>query len=306
VKAVDGTSLSLQENNSICIIGESGCGKTTLLFSIMNFPLEHISYKGGEINYYLPKKEAPINLIELKEDAMREYRGTQIGLIPQLPKESLNPWLKIGFQTGEILLERLSMRQEKIKEKVINFLGRVALPDPSINVKKYVNQLSVGEAQRVCIAMALMADPRLLLADEPLSSLDVTIQAAVIDLLLELKKELSFSYLFATHDLRAARMLGELVAVMYGGEIVEIRPCKEFFEEPLHPYSQGLLNASPLFASKKGSFLEEIPGEIPKPFDWPQGCKFHPRCFRVKPICKKQKPTRTKVGESFVECHLYK
>ncbi|UCE13824.1 MAG: ABC transporter ATP-binding protein [Candidatus Heimdallarchaeota archaeon] len=306
IKAVDGASVTLHGNESLSIVGETGCGKTSLLFSVMNFPLPHHSYKAGEINYYPTDDNVPVNLLPLSDKEMEKYRGIHFGLIPQLPKESLNPWITVGFQSGEILLERLSMRQEKIKEKVIEFLGKVAIPDPSISMEKYVNQLSGGEAQRVCIAMALLGDPRILLADEPLASLDTIIQATVIHLLLELKKEMKFSYVFATHNIGAAGQLGDVMAVMYGGEIIEIRPTKEFFEdEPLHPYSKGLLHATPWYALRKNQPLKEIPGELPKPYDWPTGCKFHPRCPSATAVCKRSKPPRIQLDNSFVECFLY-
>ncbi|MFX1514345.1 MAG: ABC transporter ATP-binding protein, partial [Promethearchaeota archaeon] len=302
VKAVDGATITLHEEESISIIGETGCGKSTLLLSILNFPLPHISYRGGFINYYLPENDVPVNLLALTDREMEKYRGLHLAFIPQLPKEALNPWFQIGFQSGEILLERLSWRQEKIRERVIEFLGKVALPDPGTNIEKYVHQLSVGEAQRVCIAMALIGDPRILLADEPLSALDTTIQAQVIELLQTLKTELGSSYIFATHNIGAAGELGDIIAVMYGGEIVEISPVsKFFFGEPLHPYSKGLLAATPWYAMRKGTSIQEIPGELPKPHHWPSGCKFHPRCKSVMEKCIRMKPPRIKIEEAFVD-----
>lgn len=303
VRAVDGVTVSLQQNESLSIIGETGSGKSSLLYAIINYPLPQLAYKNGEINYSL--NGTPINLLILTDKEMEEYRGMHIGFIPQLPKESLNPWLKIGFQTGEVLLDRFSERQEIIKEKVLEYLGKVAFPDPKINYNKYVNQLSRGEAQRVCIAMALMTDPRLLLADEPLSALDTIIQANVIRLLRSLKDELKFTYIFATHNIGAAGQLGDTIAVMYGGEIIELRKTSEFFKEPLHPYSKGLLSATPWYALQHGTELAEIPGEMPKPFNWPRGCKFHPRCPHVMKVCKTKKPPRVNVNGSSVECFLF-
>ncbi|PWI47752.1 peptide ABC transporter ATP-binding protein [Candidatus Heimdallarchaeota archaeon B3_Heim] len=305
VKAVDGLNITVHENESISIIGETGSGKSSLLFSIMNFHLPHLSHKKGEINYISRNTKTPVNLLSLSEQQMEQYRGIHLGFIPQLPKESLNPWLKIGFQTGEVLFEKLSVRQEKIKERVLEFLGKVVLPDPKINYNKYVDKLSGGEAQRVCIAMALLADPRIILADEPLSALDTIIQANVIHLLLTLKKELKSSYVFATHNLGVAGQLGDTIAVMYGGEIVEVRSKEKFFEEPLHPYSKGLLNSAPWYAVKHGLELEEIPGELPKPHEWPSGCKFHPRCPSAMAMCQNKKPPRMQMNGSLIECFLY-
>ncbi len=305
VKAVDGLDLILHEGESISIIGETGSGKSSLLFAIMNFHLPHLYRKEGNINYIPRETKTPVNLLPLSDHQMEQYRGIHLGFVPQLPKESLNPWLKIGFQTGEVLFEKLSIRQEKVKERVLEFLGKVVLPDPKANYDKFVDKLSGGEAQRVCIAMALLSDPRILLADEPLSALDSIIQANVIHLLLTLKKELKYSYLFATHNIGAAGQLGDSIAVMYGGEVVEVSPKEKFFDEPLHPYSQGLLKSAPWYAIKHGLELAEIPGELPKPHEWPTGCKFHPRCPKALAMCQKNKPPRTQENGSSVECFLY-
>ncbi len=305
IKAVDTASLTLHRGESLCIIGETGCGKSTLLNSILQLFANYLALLEGEINYYPDDSSPPINLLSLDNRGMNEFRGVKIGYIPQLPKESLNPWLTIGFQSGEILLERLSLRQEKIKERVYEFLGKVALPEPKINYKKYVDSLSHGQAQRVCISMALIADPEILLADEPLASLDPANQAIIIELIQTLKKDLGGSYMFATHNIGAATKLGDTIAVMYGGEVIESRSVSDFLNEPLHPYSQGLLNALPWYAVTKGGLLEEIPGKIPKPYDWPRGCKFHPRCKHVMSKCRLEKPPRVVTKESFVECFLH-
>ncbi|MHA1976449.1 MAG: ABC transporter ATP-binding protein [Candidatus Hodarchaeales archaeon] len=305
IKAVDGASLNLRRGESLCIIGETGCGKSTLLNTILRLFANYLALIEGEINYYSPDSSSPINLLSLDNKGINEYRGIKIGYIPQLPKESLNPWLTIGFQSGEILLERLSLRQEAIKERVVEYLGKVALPEPKTNYKKYVDSLSVGQAQRVCISMALIADPEILLADEPLASLDAANQATIIDLIQTLKKDLGGSYMFATHNIGAATRLADAIVVMYGGEVVEYCSVSKFLDEPLHPYSQGLLNALPWYSVGKDGLLEEIPGKIPKPYDWPSGCKFHPRCKHVMDKCKSEKPQRTDTGGSFVECFLY-
>ena len=305
VKAVDGATFTLRRGESLCLIGETGCGKSTLLLAILQLYADYMSYIQGEVNYYPPDSSTPINLLSLDNKSMNGYRGIKIGYIPQLPKESLNPWLTVGFQSGEILLERLSLRQEKIKERVYEYLGKVALPKPKINYKKYVDSLSHGQAQRVCISMALIADPEILLADEPLASLDTANQATIIELLQTLKRDLGGSHMFATHNIRAATKLGDRIAVMYGGEVVEANSVSKFIDEPLHPYSKGLLKALPWYSARKDGLLEEIPGKLPKPYDWPRGCKFHPRCNHIMSKCKTEKPSRIANEESFVECFLY-
>jgi oligopeptide/dipeptide ABC transporter ATP-binding protein len=305
VKSVDGVNLSLNEKESMTIIGETGCGKTSLLLTILNLNPSGIAYKQGKILYY-DQFGSSKDLLELIDISLNFYRGLHIAYIPQIPKEALNPWLEIGFQSGEILQERLSWKQEKIKSRVLEFLGKVALPDPKINIKKYVHQLSGGEAQRVCISLALICEPRLLLADEPTASLDTILQNQVIELLRTLKKDLDISYMFATHNINLAVQLSDSIAVMYAGEIIEKQPVEKFISQPLHPYSQGLLQADPWYAMQKGSGLFEIPGEIPSASRWPNGCKFHPRCNQAMEKCFLQRPPRIKMGTNeFVECFLY-
>lgn len=306
VKSIDGASISLNENESMTIIGETGCGKTSLLHSILNLTPKGVSYKQGTILYHDKQEDYSINLLDLEETSLNYYRGIHIGYIPQLPKEALNPWLEIGFQSGEILQDRLSWKQEKIRSRVIEFLGKVALPDPDVNIKKYVHQLSGGEAQRVCIGLALICEPRLLLADEPTASLDTIIQKQVIDLFNTLKKDLTISNLCVTHNINVAMQLSDSIAVMYGGEIVEKQSIRKFLSDPLHPYSQGLLRANPWYAVQKGENLYEIEGEIPIASKWPNGCKFHTRCKKVMEKCKKEFPPRIYLGPNeFVECFLY-
>ncbi|MHA1990249.1 MAG: ABC transporter ATP-binding protein [Candidatus Hodarchaeales archaeon] len=306
VKSVDGVNISLGEKESMTIIGETGCGKTSLLQTILNLNPSGVSYKQGKIFYYDQSTGTSKDLLELQDTSLNYYRGLHIAYIPQIPKEALNPWLEIGFQSGEILQERLSWKQEKIKSRVLEFLGKVALPDPKINIKKYVHQLSGGEAQRVCISLALICEPRLLLADEPTASLDTILQNQVIELFRTLKKDLDISYLFVTHNINIAAQLSDSIAVMYAGEIVEKQSVEKFISQPLHPYSQGLLQADPWYAIQKGSSLYVIPGEIPSASRWPSGCKFHPRCNEAMEKCFLQRPPRIEIGtNNFVECFLY-
>ena len=303
MKIVDGTDLTVYEGKNTSIIGESGCGKSTLLLSILNFPQEELGYLSGNIFYNLDGKM--IDLLKLKESQMREIRGLQIGLIPQLAKASINPWLTIGFQTGEILKERFSEDQEIIKEKVIEYLGKVAFPESHIKINKYVNQLSGGEAQKVVIAMALISNPKFLLADEIFSALDTITQSQIIELLKDLTKELPFQFLLTTHNITAALNVTENIAVMYAGQIVESTTVRKFLDEPLHPYTQGLLNALPFYAFRKGKKLEPIDGDSPIPFVWPTGCRFSPRCKKAFAKCNQEAPPMVTVGEVKVACWLY-
>ncbi|MHA2299135.1 MAG: ABC transporter ATP-binding protein [Candidatus Hodarchaeales archaeon] len=301
IKAVDGVSLSIYRNKCISIIGETGCGKTSLLLSLFRILPSNVILHDGEIHYYHPDGTS-VNFFSLDDKQLRQYFGKHVSLILQNPGSSFNPAFQIGFQIGEVL-EKLSWRQEQIKERVIEYLGKVAL-SPLVR-KKWSKQLSGGEAQRACIASALIADPMILFGDEPLKSLDTIIKAQVIQLLINLKLKFNITYVFTTHDISVAGQLGDAIAVMYGGEMVEVQPTRKFLAEPLHPYGKGLLQATPWYSTHHELPLAEIKGEIPSAVNWPTGCKFHPRCPSCTRICTIKKPPRVKVGEGFVECFLY-
>ncbi|MFX0065996.1 MAG: ABC transporter ATP-binding protein [Candidatus Hermodarchaeota archaeon] len=300
VKAVDDVSLNVYRNSSVAIIGETGCGKTSLLLSIFKLLMPNVSLYSGEINFYSSKYEY-VNLLSLDANQLNQILGTHMSLILQNPSSALHPIFLIGSQVGEVL-EKLSWRQERIKERVIEYLGKVALPQ---KVKqKHSHQLSGGQAQRVCIASALLADPQILFGDEPLKSLDAITQGQILRLLAKLREELNFTYMTVTHNLVVARQIGEYIAVMYGGEIVEVQPSGKFFDEPLHPYSKGLLQATPGFV-RPDQPLAEIKGELPSATNWPSGCKFHPRCPSCTRVCTIERPPEVQIGESTVKCFLY-
>lgn len=303
MKVIDGVNLTIPEGKNMSIIGESGCGKTTLLLSIINIPRPELKYLAGEILYN--KGDKVVDILSLPYKKMLQLRGLHFGFIPQLAKESINPLLEVGFQTGEILSDRLSEKQEIIKSKVIEYLGKVAFPDPKIKVKKYVHQLSGGEAQKVVIAMALITNPRILLADEIFSSLDVITQSQVSELLKDLNKHLPFQFIFTTHNLASAMNLSNEIAVMHAGEIVEVTTVNKFLAEPLHPYSQGLLQSAPWYAMRKGLELKGIDGDPPLPYVWPRGCRFSPRCPKAIAKCTEERPILFNVDERKVACWLY-
>ncbi|MFX0091198.1 MAG: ABC transporter ATP-binding protein [Candidatus Hodarchaeota archaeon] len=297
VKAVDDVSLNVYRNSSVVIIGETGCGKTSLLLSIFKLFRSSVSLCSGEINYHSSRDEY-VNLLSLDDYHLNQILGKHMNLILQNPNSALHPLFLVGRQVGEVL-EKLSWRQERIRERVIEYLGKVAL-DQNIG-KKHSHQLSGGQAQRVCIASALLADPQILLGDEPLKSLDTVTQGQILQLLAKLKEELNFTYMTVTHNLAVARQLADYIAVMYGGEIIEIQPTEKFFEDPFHPYSKALLQATPGFA-KPGLPLAEIKGELPSAANWPSGCKFHPRCPSCKRVCTSKRPPEMQIGESTVKC----
>ena len=215
IKAIDNASLTIFKNESVGIIGETGSGKSTLLLSVFNFPNDNLVTRTGEIFYFDDEKGDYVELLNLEENKINHYRGFHFGLIPQLPRESLNPWIKVGFQSGEILQERGNWKENKIRERVIEILGKTALPDPKTKFKKFANQLSTGEAQKVCIALALIANPKILFADELLSSLDTISQSQIIDLLNTLKKDIGINFITATHNIGAAGLLSERIVVIY-------------------------------------------------------------------------------------------
>lgn len=302
-KIIDGLNLTIHQGEDVSIVGETGCGKTTLLMSLLNLRQEELGYMRGEILYNY--KGNMVDLLQLPEDEMREIRGLEFGLVPQLGRASLDPFLRVGYQTGEILKERLSENQEYIKSKVIEYFGRLAFPKPNTKIDKFVHELSGGEAQRVCIAMALISGPKVLLGDEIFSALDTINQASLMDLLKDIKQHLPFQYILATHNIQAACTLTQTIAVMYAGQIVEVTPAKKFLEEPLHPFSQGLLKALPWYAFKHNVELESIEGDAPLPYVWPTGCRFSPRCKRATAKCNQEAPPIFTVGEVKVACWLY-
>lgn len=303
MKILDGVNLTVYEGESTSIIGESGCGKSTLLLSILNLPQEELAYRSGEILYN--NEGTIVDLLKLPEKEMLELRGFHFGYIPQMAKSAINPMIPIGFQVGELLQERLSRNQELIKSKVIEYLGKVALPDPNIKADKYVHQLSGGEAQRVVIALALINNPHIILADEMFSALDTVLQSQIMDLLKDLSEKIHLQYVIASHNISAAINITQRIAVMYGGQIVESTPVKKFLEEPLHPYTQGMLNATPWYAARKGTEFEAIPGDSPQPFVWPKGCRFASRCKKAFAKCIREAPPLIQIEETTVACWLY-
>ena len=297
VKAVDGVSFSINPRETLCLVGESGCGKSITAMSILRLiPDPPGKIVSGKILY---KNE---NLLSLSEKKMRQLRGKEISMIFQEPMTALNPVFTIGYQIGEVLKTHLGFNKHEAKEKTIEMLKLTGIPDPEHRLKDYPHQLSGGMMQRIMIAMALCCNPTLLIADEPTTALDVTIQAQILDLIKELQEKLHMSVLLITHDLGVVAESAHKVAVMYAGAIVELADVKDLFANPKHPYTIGLFNSLPGLSSKKKR-LTPIPGGVPDPFDFPSGCPFHPRCFMKKDICERIKPKIELKGKNhFAAC----
>jgi len=303
VRAVDGVNLTVRKGETLGIVGESGCGKSVTALSVLRL----IPNPPGKIVAGKILLEGR-NLLDLPEDEMRKVRGGSISMIFQEPMTSLNPVFTVGDQIAEgiRLHQRLSKRESWTK--AIEMLRLVRIPDPERRVKEYPHQMSGGMRQRVMIAMALSCNPHLLIADEPTTALDVTIQAQILELLNQLKAELGMAVMLITHDLGVVADTAARVAVMYAGRVVEEAPVLELFTNPLHPYTQGLLNSIPrIEKSERRPRLQAIPGMVPDLLDLPRGCKFQARCTKVFEACRGEEPPLKPVGTANhpVRCCLY-
>lgn len=303
VRAVDGVNFEVYPGEVLGIVGESGCGKSVTSLSIMRLISRPGRIDAGEI--LLDGK----NLLDLSEEEMTKVRGNRISMIFQQPQTALNPVFKVGDQLAEVLNVHQDLGKDAGWKRAIELLKMVGVPDPERRVEAYPHELSGGMAQRVMIAMALACVPELLLADEPTTALDVTIQAQILDLMRDMRRDLGTSVILITHDLGVVAEMAERVAVMYAGEIVEQTDVQVLFDEPLHPYTQGLIGSIPVLGEIKEK-LDVIPGSVPNLMNLPPGCRFAPRCqARFKHalnICTEAKPELEEVKAGhFIRCWLY-
>jgi peptide/nickel transport system ATP-binding protein len=289
IKAVDGISFAVAAGEILGLVGESGCGKSVTALSLLRLiPSPPGRISAGEVIW------RDRDLLKLSPAELVKLRGAEIGMIFQEPLTSFNPVQKIGAQLGEIYKAHTDLGEAEIRGRVVAGLRRVGIPEPARQYAAYPHELSGGMRQRAMIAMALACRPQMVIADEPTTALDVTIQAQILELLQELQAENGMAVLLITHNLGIVAEIAQRVAVMYAGKMVELAPVRELFHHPLHPYTEGLIRSIP--SSTRTGALYAIPGQVPDPSNLPSGCYFEPRCPKTRAICRERQPELRTVG----------
>ena len=294
IKAVNGVSLSIESGRTLGVVGESGSGKSQTAMSILQLFEKNQRIYEGEI--YFQGRE----ISKLSREELYKIRGNSISMIFQEPMTSLNPVFSVKRQIGEVFMLHQGMKKKEAEAKAVEMLAAVKIPNPEVVANQYPHQLSGGMRQRVMIAMALACRPQLLIADEPTTALDVTIQAQILRLMNDLKHEMNTAIMFITHDLGVINQMADDVAVMYCGQVVEVAPVDYIFKpvtQYSHPYTEALLRSIPLLSSTQDTRLDMIPGAVPHPLDLPQGCKFAPRCKYATDKCRAEEPKLTAVND---------
>ena len=294
IKAVNGVSLSIESGKTLGVVGESGSGKSQTAMSILQLFEKNQRIYEGEI--YFQGRE----ISKLSREELYKIRGNSISMIFQEPMTSLNPVFSVKRQIGEVFMLHQGMKKKEAEAKAVEMLAAVKIPNPEVVANQYPHQLSGGMRQRVMIAMALACRPQLLIADEPTTALDVTIQAQILRLMNDLKHEMNTAIMFITHDLGVINQMADDVAVMYCGQVVEVAPVDYIFKpvtQYSHPSTEALLRSIPLLSSTQDTRLDMIPGAVPHPLDLPQGCKFAPRCKYATDKCRAEEPKLTAVND---------
>ncbi len=297
VRAVDGVSFGLESGRTLGIVGESGCGKSVTALSILRLIQCPPGVMAGGSIYFRGR-----DLLSLSAREMRRIRGNEISMVFQEPMTSLNPVFTCGDQIIEAITLHQGLSKKEAKARAVEMLGLVGIPSPDQRVDEYPHQLSGGMRQRVMIAMALSCSPSLLIADEPTTALDVTIQAQILELLADLKDRLKMSVIVITHDLGVVAEVVDRVLVMYAGVVVEHADVKPLFGSPLHPYTVGLMQSIPKLSESRDR-LRVIPGAVPNPLNFPPACRFHPRCYLAVDRCREEEPPLEEISHGhFVRC----
>jgi len=307
VRAVDGVDFTIEPERTLGVVGESGCGKSVTALSIMRLiQMPPGKIEAGQILYHRNENVIDLTTLDPKGPEMRSIRGNEIAMIFQEPMTSLNPVYTIGNQIMEAIVLHQRLSRKEARNKAIEMLWAAGLPSPLQHISEYPHQLSGGMRQRAMIAMALSCNPSLLIADEPTTALDVTIQAQVLDLMNNLRTEFKAAILFITHDLGVIATMTDDVVVMYLGRIVEGATVRSIFHDPRHPYTQGLMNSIPSLATTRKERLIPIKGVVPDPFEIPGGCGFEPRCPHAMEICRTQIPSLKEVAPGHIAaCWLF-
>ena len=293
-KAVDGVTYQVGRGETVCLVGESGCGKTVSALSILGLlPQPPAKIAGGEVVF------KGINLLESDEEDLQSIRGREISMVFQEPMTSLNPVFTIGHQIEEVITNHEGVSHQEAEARILRLLHDVGIPSPEERIHDYPHNLSGGQRQRVMIAMALACNPDLVIADEPTTALDVTIQAQILNLFGELQEKKGMAILQITHDLSVVAGVADRIYVMYAGIVVEVGTVWQIFHEPCHPYTMGLLESLP-GRRERGQELATIPGAVPDPTRKPPGCPFHPRCDYVQNSCRSELPEMC----NFADNHL--
>ena len=312
VNAVNDVSFKIDRGQTIGVVGESGCGKSVTGLSLLQLVPSPGRIEAGEIQFYRYGEEDPLDIAQVppKSELMRQIRGNEIAIIFQEPMTSLNPVYTVGNQIAEAIILHEQVDKKTARERAIEMIARVGIPAPVQRVDEYPHQLSGGMRQRIMIAMALCCSPTLLIADEPTTALDVTIQAQVLGLMQELQAEMGMAIMLITHDLGVIADLADEVVVMYAGRVVEKGTVDDIFYNPLHPYTQGLLKSIPILGKTPQKSLPSIPGTVPHPLTLPTGCSFQDRCSERMPECERMPELavingKTENGGHTVRCWLH-
>ncbi|MFT4726619.1 MAG: peptide/nickel transport system ATP-binding protein [Granulosicoccus sp.] len=305
-KAVNDVSFDIEKGKTLCVVGESGCGKSVTASTIMQLLPVLSRIESGEITYFSEDGEIRIDQLERNGEEMRSIRGSEIAMIFQDPMAALNPAYTIGFQIGETLQYHTRLDKKQIRERTIKLLADMGIPLPEQRVDEYPHQYSGGMRQRAMIAMAMACNPKILIADEPTTALDVTIQAQIFELMDTLKREHDTAILLITHDMGVVAELADNVAVMYMGNIVEAGSVDDVLRRPKHPYTRALLNSIPVLGRGRAQIITAIRGSTPDAYDRPVGCQFEPRCDHASAQCAQMPPEESVSASHNVRCWHFK